>query len=595
MKYIKFFLMAVLAITITWSCYKAKLNQPVPGELQEQQVANSIGVQGLLIGAYAMLDGVSTPGSLADPSYGSAGSNWIYGSVCGTEAHTGSFEGDLTVVEQIEKFGSNPGTLYFDIKWQSVYEGAQRANSALRVMREAKDMSTADTIEVRAEALFLRAFYHFEAKKMWNNIPFVNENVTYNNNNFHVKNDTSWQPIENDLIYAAAHLRPNQVAQGIGRANKYAAEALLAKAYMFEQKFTQALTLLNDLIHNGQTSSGVKYDLNELYSDNFNAAHKNSKESVFAYQSSVNDGVNQPWFGNGNTGDILNQPAGGESLCCSAFQPSQYFVNHFRTDPKTGLPGLDNNLSPVKNDQGIMSADRFKPDTGALDPRLDWTVGRRCIPYLDWGKHPGYDWTRGQFGGPYNSKKDAVYKAQEGQYTANGSNVTTALNINFIRFADVLLWAAEAEAQIGSLDQAEIYLNRIRARAANPAGFVYKYIDPANPTGGFTDTPAAHYVIKQYPQGYFQSGGKALALKAIYYERMLELGMEGHRFFDLVRWHIAATEINAYIQTEQNLTTYLKGVTFTPGKNEYFPISQIQIDLSAGPDGKPVMIQNPGY
>jgi hypothetical protein len=595
MKYIKFFLMALFAVTITWSCYKAKLNQPVPGQLQEQQLANNTGVQGLLIGAYAMLDGVSTPGSPADPSYGSAGSNWIYGSVCGTEAHTGSFDGDLTIVEQIEEFGSNPGTIYFDIKWAAVYEGVQRANSALRLMRAAKDMSTADTVEVRAEALFLRAFYHFEAKKMWNNIPFVNENVTYNNNNFHVKNDTSWQPIENDLIYAAAHLRTSQLTQGIGRANKYAAEALLAKAYMFEHKFAQAKTLLTDLIQNGQTSSGVKYDLNDLYSYNFNAADKNSKESVFAYQSSVNDGVGNPWGGNGNTGDILNLPNGGESGCCGAFQPSQYLVDHFRTDPKTGLPGLNNNLPPVKNDQGIISADSFKPDTGTLDPRLDWTVGRRGIPYLDWGLDPGYDWTHSQFGGPYNSKKDAVSKAQEGQYTANGATLTTALNINFIRFADVLLWAAEAEAETGNLDQAEVYVNRIRFRAANPAGFVYKYIDPANPAEGVTDTPAAHYFIKQYPPGYFQSNGLPFALKAIYYERMLELGMEGHRFFDLVRWHIAATEINAYIQSEQNLTTYLKGVTFIPNKNEYFPISQIQIDLSAGPDGKPVMTQNPGY
>ncbi|HEY4323370.1 MAG TPA: RagB/SusD family nutrient uptake outer membrane protein [Mucilaginibacter sp.] len=598
MKYLKFFLIALFVTTIIYSCYKSKLNQPVPGLLQQQQLANNTGVQALLIGAYAMLDGVSTPGSPANPSYGSAGSNWIYGSICGSEAYTGSFDGDLPTVEQIEKFESDPSTIYFDIKWAAVYEGVQRANSALRLMREAKDMSTADTIEVRAEALFLRAHYHFEAKKMWNNIPFVNENITYNNNNFHVKNDTSWRPIENDLIYATAHLRTSQLTQGIGRANKYAAEALLAKAYMFEHKFAQAKTLLTDLIQNGQTSSGVKYALNDLYNDNFNAQTKNSKESVFAYQSSVNDGVGDPWGGNGNTGEILNFPSpGGEVGCCGAFQPSQYLVNHFKTDPVTGLPDQVNyNNTDVKNDEGLMSADPFIPDTTTLDPRLDWTVGRREIPYLDWGKHRGFDWVRVQsFGGPYSPKKTSVYKAQEGRYTANGSYGTTAININFIRFSDILLWAAEAEVEIGSLDQAESYVNLIRNRAANPAGFVHTYIDDANPTGGFTNTPAANYFIKPYPTGYFQSHGQTFARKAVYYERMLELGMEGHRFFDLVRWGIASTEINTYLLKEKIKRTYLSNAAFTAGKNEYFPISQIQIDLSAGPDGKPVMKQNPGY
>ena len=160
----------------------------------------------------------------------------------------------------MEIFIANANNDYLEFKWVAIYEGIQRANSVLRLMRQAKDMSTADTIEVRAEALFLRAHYHFEAKKMWNKIPFVNEYVTYDAGNYHIANDTTWVHIENDLIYAMHHLKPSQAPQ-VGRANSYAAEALLAKAYLFEGKYSLAKPLLTDLVTNGVTAGGDKYDL----------------------------------------------------------------------------------------------------------------------------------------------------------------------------------------------------------------------------------------------------------------------------------------------------------------------------------------------
>jgi len=299
----------------------------------------------------------------------------------------------------------------------------------------------------------------------------------------------------------------------------------------------------------------------------------------------VNDGANGE---NGNFGDIYNFPGTGigPGGCCGFFQPSQYLVNHFKTDAITGLPNLDHfNDWNVKYDSALTSTDAFTPYAGTLDPRLDWTVGRRGIPYLDWGDHPGASWIRDQnFGGPYSPKKTVYYRSQEGKFTdaTFWGNVTTAININLIRYADILLWAAEVEIETGNLEVAKDYINQVRRRAANPEGWVKR------PDG----SPAANYKIGEYPSAWTD---KEFARKALRYERTLELAMEGHRFFDLVRWGIADTEINAYLQKEKVLKPYLNTVNFKQNCNEYFPIPQIQLDLSAGQDGINKMKQNPCY
>ena len=573
-------------LLIANSCNKSYLDKRPLGQLDEESIANRRGVQGLLIGAYSMLDGVSS----TDGSSSSAGSNWIYGSICGSEAHKGSFAGDVGSIEYIEQFKSTATLPDFADKWKVVYDGIQRANAVLRIMRKAKDLNTSDTVEFKAEALFLRAWYHFEAKKMWNKIPFVDETVTYEANNYHIKNDTSWAPIENDLLYAVNTLPSTQPATG--RVNKWAAKAVLAKVYLFEKKFSEALVLLQDIIDNGVTSLGVKYDLLKNYSDNFNAEKENEdNESVFAAQSSVNDGS---YGANGNSGDVLNFPTGSSGECCGFFQPSHYLANHFKTDASTGLPDLDHfNDDNLKNDQGIESSEpSFTPYDGTLDPRIDWTIGRRGIPYLDWGIHPGKDWTRQQdYYGPYSPKKNVFYRSQIGRLTdaQSWSNGFTAININLIRFADILLWAAEAEIEVGDINKAREYVNRIRRRAADPTGWVHTYIDPVNPSLGFTNTPAANYYIQEYTTSWTD---KEYARKAVRFERMLELGMEGQRFFDLVRWGIADKEINDYLKKEGESILYLKNIQFGKGCNEYFPIPQTQIDLSAGADGKRQMTQS---
>ena len=170
----------------------------------------------------------------------------------------------------------------------------------------------------------------------------------------------------------------------------------------------------------------------------------------------------------------------------------------------------------------------------------------------------------------------------------------TAINVLVIRFADVLLMAAEVEAQLGNLEQAQAYVNEVRARAANKAGWVYQYIDPAKPLEGFSTAPAANYNVAVYPLGAFSAMGQANALEAIYFERKLELAMEGHRFFDLVRWGIAEQTLNNYINYESTVTSDLGGGRFTAGQDEYYPIPQRQIDLQTT-SGKSTLTQNPGY
>ncbi|MCW3116079.1 MAG: RagB/SusD protein, partial [Chitinophagaceae bacterium] len=522
--------------------------------------------------------------------WATAASNWVYGSVAGADAHKGSDPGDQNLITPIETWNVNASNDYLADVWQARYDGVQRANETLRLMALATDMSAEDITQVTAESRFLRGHYMFELKKLFGNVPWIDETISYTEGNFLVPNTVDVFPnIEADFQYAYDNL-PEDYTSGAfsgqyGRANRWAAASYLAKTFLYEKKYTEAQALLVTIIASGKTSSGVKYGLTSHFADNFNPAKKNSQESVFAAQMSVNDGSGA---GNANAGDVLNFPYGtGPGGCCGFFQPSFGLANSFKVDA-AGLPFLDGSFSntDLKSDQGASSNDPYTPDnTTAVDPRLDWTVGRRGIPFLDFGPMPGSDWIRNQASaGPYVAMKNLYYKSQAGVLTDNSSWTPgyTANNVNLIRFADVILWAAEVEIEAGSLDQAQTYVNMIRARAADPTGFVQ-----ASP---------AVYKIGLYPAGAFVAGGQDFARRALYFERRLELALEGHRFFDLARWGTAAAELNAYAQHEANVSGYLliKGATFTAGKNEVLPIPQAEIDKSVTA-GASVLTQNPGY
>lgn len=572
--------LSILGVGI-YSCKQDFLERTPPGSLSAATLANVKGAEALLIGAYSVLDGFIDGGGVFLGGWQSSGTNWVYGSVIGGDAHKGSDAGDQPDINPIERFEHTASNDYFNQKWQICYEGVNRTNNTLKALASATDATDADKKRITGEARFLRGHYHFELKKMFNKVPYIDEKVSDPN----VTNEADiWPQIEADLKFAYDNLPETMNAKG--RVNKWAAGALYGKALLFQKKFVEAKAVLNDVYTKGVTAQGIKYKLLTKYQDNFNAETKNSSESVFAVQYSVNDGAADA--ANGGWGEVLNFPYnGGPGGCCGFFQPSQDLVNSYQVDGATGLPNLVNhNATEVKSDQGLKSSDPFTPETRSLDSRLDWTVGRRGIPYLDWGPHPGNDWIRDQaYSGPYAPKKNTYYKSQQGSLTDKSfwTSGVTANNYTLIRFADVILMLAEAEVEVGSIVVAKDLVNMVRARAADPASWVT--------AGG---APAANYKVGLYTAFTDQ----AMARTAVRFERKLELGMEGHRFFDLVRWGIAATELNRYLTYESsqavNKRNYLVGATFKTGKSEYFPIPQAQIDLSAT-SGTPKLKQNPGY
>lgn len=581
-------LVSLSGSSLLYSCKDEFLKQPALGALSDQVLTDAKGVDALLVAAYAALDGQADDAT----AFGGGGAweaspdNWIYGSLAGGEAHKGSDGSDQASIDPIVKFTADASNGFFNSKWKASYEGVTRANTVLRILKGVTNLSAADHTNVEAQARFLRAHYYFDLKKMFNKVPWIDETTTdFNQPN---KEDI-WPKIEADFVFAFANLPETQ--SDVARVNKWAAGAYLAKTYLYEHKYQDAQTLFTQVVNQGKTTNGLAYGLLPKFFDNFNPATENGAESVFAIQNVANDGTNT--IANANQGDMLNFPYNGPFSCCGFYQPTQDLVNSYRTNAN-GLPYLEEyNQHPVKNDMGLTSAQAFTPDAGPVDPRLDWTVGRRGLPYLDWGNHPGQDWVRAQsYGGPYAPKKNIYWRATQAQYSDQNSWAPgSAINTMLIRFSDVLLMAAEAEAQLGNLAKAQDYVNQVRKRAANQEGWVYAYKNDADPLAGFSTKPAANYSIALYPSGNFASQGKDYALKAIYLERKLELAMEGHRFFDLVRWGTAEKTLNAYFQYESTVTTDVRGGKFVAGLKDYYPIPQRQIDLS----GAGVLTQNPGY
>ncbi len=561
------------------ACTEEFLEITPTGLLDEAVLATYEGVDALLIGAYSMLDGVAADGFGWDATT----SGWVLGSIRGMEANKGTDSGDSSPINPIQNYVDYPTNPLLNIKWCACYEGISRCNAAIRTALTALDAGTLSTGEYDSmvrQARTLRGFYHFEAWRLWADrtsntfVPYVHENSDPDDL-------TNLEDIRTLILedLTSGTMLPLDMGQ-VGRFNRTVSQVLLAKALMqMTGDFATAGDLLEDAL-NGTNPAGQKAALEPRYGDIFDIEYRNGTESIYTVQYSVNDGSGG-W--NGGWGEVLNFPyksGGSPGGCCGFFNPTQDFVNSFRTNAN-GLPFIDlaagtysYNEEMVTNDQGIAIDEPYTEYAGRLDPRLDWTVGRRGIPYWDWGIHTGQDWIRDQtYSGPYSPKKQVYKKSQEGTYTevGNWTSGYTANGYRLIRYADVVLLHAECMAMTNDGDLGLADVNSIRNRATNPAGFVMEDDGSA---------PAANYAIGLYPS--FASADEAMM--AIRFERKLELGQEGHRYYDLQRWGEVESSLSRILAYEKTMPwgSALYGYASLGPEDVNFPIPQRQIDLSKG-------------
>jgi len=330
---------------------------------------------------------------------------------------------------------------------------------------------------------------------------------------------------------------------------------------------------------------------------------ENGKETIFAYQASANDG--DPNGENANFGERLNFPHSGSPFgCCGFHQPSQNLVNFYQVDA-SGLP-----LALTDPNWNTRSSNFTANTTVPVDPRLDWTIGRDGVPYKDWGLHdPG--WIRSPtYGGTYSPKKNIHEKSSGAQSSVGWTNTQlNSVNIHIFRYADMLLLLAEAEVEAGSIANAQLIVNQIRARAA------VKVQGCGSPTDAKADSveraryplcagdsriavditdPSIKWAL--YRVGPYTAAwpDQATARTAVRYERRLELAMEGQRFFDLRRWAIADAILNAYITIEKVRRPQLASSEAFVAKHYLYPIPDLQLQLSKV-GGTSRLTQNTGW
>ena len=569
MKFKKLILTKVTAIlsmlVVLAGCSDDYVDLDPTATLNPDVLANLEGLDALLLSGYAALDG--SLGGLTNQGWQSDHNNWLYGEIMSDNALKGSAITDQPDMNLVAQGRMSPASGYMNALWVSVYEGVTRANSVINVLSQTEDLSAADSQRILGEALFLRAHFHHYGRRYFGNLPFIDETVT----DFRVPNDSDiFSDIEADYLAAIENLplEPTQV----GRTHRSAAQASLARLYLDESMYAEAGPLLDAVIASG------RYRLFDNYAENFtvtNETNTTDTELIFQIQSLARVGSLDGRIVNG-----INQLHG----CCGFLQPSQNLVNAYKTDAN-GLPLLDTfNDVDLGNDQGILTEALFTPPTDNLDPRLDFTVGRRGIPYMDFEINildpgpgedlrlfPGQEYVVAQaIYGPYRAKKfipSAAEVAAGIQWLGNGS-----VNYSVHRYADILLSRAEVAVEANDLATALDLVNMIRTRAGNQ---VVTFAD---------GTPAANYVVEPYPSFPDQD----FARQAVRFERRLELALEGFRWYDLVRWGIAEETILEFYATEDRPLLTASG-TYT---SDFLPIPASQIDLTRDDDGNTTLTQN---
>ena len=562
----KRYLSIILLIVLMQTACRKSLDVDPRGVLNESQVSTPAQAEGFVIAAYSQL---------GNDEINRAFSMYQYGNVRADDAYKGgrgTDDGD--VFHFMETFvNSRPNQWNYDGIWFNAYIGVRRANEALKILNKFTE-SEYPLVEIRkAEMHFLRGYWYFMLKNLFKNIPYIDENVPaseYKNilNNA-LSNDEFWEKIAQDFIIASEKLPDTQPQ--IGRANQLAAYAYLAKTRLYqayEQDNKNQVVRINtqkleEVVKAADKVLTSRYNLQPDFANNFlPGPTENGIESIFAVQFSKDDGVGR---GRVNYGDMLTVPQG--LGCCDFQKPAQNLVNAFRTNAQ-GLPLFD-----TYNNSDI----DFNQNT--VDPRLDHTVARPGNPWkYDVNRVFTESWSRSpSVYGYYNSLKENVSPEFLVNYDPFYGNTKARI---IVRYADVMLFKAEALIELGRHNEALPLINQLRTRAANSVGRLVK----AN------GTSLAAYNVKPYVPGVNIDWTQDNARKALRFERRMEMSLEGSRFFDLIRWGVAEQTMNSYFSVEKTKRSYLKDAKFTSGRDEYLPIPQNQIFWSENK-----YVQNPGY
>lgn len=549
------------------------LDEQVPqATLTQDEVKKPEYIDNVLISAYA--------GLLSIEDMNSSFSLWNYDTRSDDAYVGGSNPSDGEPFHILEKHATVMTTdwPYNDI-WNRFYKYLSRISLSLDMLAVADQNNT--VIQQRtAEMKFLRAYGHFQLKRLFKHIPFVNkpnmQEDDYNNlTNTEYTNDEGWQQIINDLEDAYAVLPVTQAEKG--RPTKAACAAFLAKVYLYkayrqDDANTNQVTSINDadlqkVVEYTAPALYANYGLENDLHNNFRPEeqYENGKESIWAIQYSKNDGT---VYGNLNFSYRLIVPCIPKvhDAGCDFYKPSINLVNAYRTN-SDGLPYLDNVPATV-TDYEVGSAQ-------TVDPRLFETVGVPGTPYMF---NPNFmmaktnTWSRsGGMYGYYVSLKQNVDPALTDSYLFVCDNQwASSMNRIVFRYADVLLMRAEALAQLGQTTEAIALVNQVRSRAMA--------MTTNSVVANYPNKYGVHYAIGKYNGTY----SKDEAMKIVKMERRLELAMESERFFDLVRWGDAATVINRFYTTESEKMNFLSGSLFTANKNEYLPIPDDQMKAANG-------------
>ncbi len=547
------------------------LEEQVPqATLTQDEVKSPEYIDNVLISAYA--------GLVSIEDMNASFSLWNY-DTRSDDAYVGG--SDFSDGEPFHRLEKSTGVMTtdwpFSSIWTKLYNYLSRVSLSLDILASSDQEST--TIQQRtAEMKFLRAYGHFQLKRLFKKIPFVNKpNMTeedYNNlSNTEYTNDEGWQQIINDLEDAYKILPATQTDKG--RPTKAACAAFLAKVYLYkayrqDDANTNQVTSINEAdlqkvveytnasLYNGY---GLEVDLHNNFRPE--EQYENGRESIWAIQYSKNDGT---VYGNLNFSNRLIVPCIPKvhDSGCDFYKPSHNLVSAYRTN-SNGLPMLD---TFAEKEYTVGSAE-------TVDPRLFVTVGVPGTPYMfntNFMMSESNAWSRsgGTFG-YFVSLKQNVDPALTNNYLfLCDSQWASCMNRVVFRYADVLLMRAEALAQLGQTTEALALVNQVRERAAGMA--------TASVVSNYPNKYGVHYAVGKY-NGSFS---KEETMKIIKMERRLELALESERFFDLVRWGDAANVLNKYYTSESQKMNFLNGSQFTANKNEYLPVPYEQMAASNG-------------